>query len=123
MASEKFAQMVAAAGTVQANAYSDQVTELVRLIKQQNPTVDEGQMQKVLAAFLNLDFAIKMVKKIEILLAAAKNGTLGIMDILDAVLDIVRTDKPNQDMKVTLFETFNCPIPVPAKKEKEASVA
>lgn len=106
--------------------WSAQTIELVKLAKQAGLSEDQGR--KIIDAFVNIDMAIKVTQQVERLLQDYKAGTLNFSEFADAIITILRTDRPLMGTKSeALHNALGIPIiakqprpPKPAATEPAA---
>lgn len=100
-------------------AWTTQTRELIQAAKAMNIQGDNAR--KLIDAFVTIDMAIKVAQQVERLLQEAKAGTLGVDDFLDAILSILRTDKPLMGTKVEVLHAhMGVPMIQKAPRPKKA---
>lgn len=103
-------------------AWSNQTLELIKAAKALNVQGDGAR--KIIDAFVTIDMAIKITQQVERLLQEAKSGTLDVNDFLDAILNILRTDKPLMGTKVEVLHAhMGVPMIQKAPRPKKAKPA
>jgi hypothetical protein len=100
-------------------AWTEQTRQLVSMARAMN--LDADSMRKVIDAFVNIDVAIKISQQTTRLLEEYKAGELDPTDFLDAILTILRTDKPLMGTKSqALHNALGVPMIQKAPRPKKA---
>lgn len=112
----------------QAVSFAPQTVELLKAAKALG--LPQGELQKIISAFANIDVAIKVSQATTELLIAYRGGTLTPMDFLNAILAIMQTDKqligagPMAQTKIeTMHKFFGIPMIQKAPKVKKPAAA